>query len=346
MKILVLCEMIQATQLISFRFDQSLIPCNKQVEFKLYAWQDLKRLDSISRNQLFLDCEYLILSRWYRHRKVFEIINKVRQYGKKVFFHLDDFLFSVPKSIGIEKWRFYTSPKAVNDLYATVKLSDGIIASTRHLADEIKCILPNTNVLTCPYWKHFNPLKSLDSASNKRPYPVIGYMGTQTHAEDLQLITADLDHLMGINPSLMFETFGIKVPQILRAKYPDRCVMLNKVHNYHAFQSVLSTLGWWVGLAPLAQNDFNFCKTNTKFVEYVEAGIPVIASNYGPYEDIPTLNNFIDGPHSAWLQQIQTALLSNRQRNSLFEKQLQYCCQFTDPNLLVQFYREIAGRLS
>ena len=76
-----LCEMIQATQLISFRFDQSPVSTNKSNALRV---QDLKRLDSISGTSYF-DCEH----RYFLvgiDRKVSEIINKVRQYGKKVFF--------------------------------------------------------------------------------------------------------------------------------------------------------------------------------------------------------------------------------------------------------------------
>ena len=119
--------------------------------------------------------------------------------------------------------------------------------------------------------------------------------------------------------------------------------MVPKVHNYDEFQSVLSTLGWWVGLAPLSQNQFNLCKSNTKFVEYIQAGIPVIASNYGPYEDIPRICNSPNSIHGkTWMEQIEIALLSKRKRNSLYQKQLAYCYQFADPNVLVEFYRELA----
>ena len=85
------------------------------------------------------------------------------------------------------------------------------------------------------------------------------------------------------------------MPENFLSKYPGRCSTVAKVHNYDEFQSVLSGLGWWVGLAPLTENQFNYCKSNTKFVEYIQAGIPVIASNYGPYDDIPRFSN---SPHS------------------------------------------------
>ncbi|MCB4412045.1 hypothetical protein [Synechococcus sp. MU1611] len=343
MKISVLCETIQATQSIAYFFDQSLVPDDQKVKFQLHAWAELKHLDTFSRYLTLFDCEYLILSRWYSPDHIHEILREARNNGKKVFLHLDDFLFSVPKSIGIKKWRHYSSAKMLEALYAAAELSDGIIASTNLLANQINEILPSTEIFVLPYWRHFDNRKYSCTDFIKRVYPVIGYMGTQTHADDLELLTPDLDQVLHRNPSIVFETFGIDMPKLLFEKYPNRCSTLDKVESYEEFQSVLSSLGWWVALAPLTQNIFNYCKTNTKFVEYIQAGIPVIASNYGPYQNTPTISdNQIGDQQCSWLEKIETVIFSKASRNLLYERQIRYCSDFSDPNVLVGFYRSIA----
>ena len=344
MKVSVLCEPIQATQTIAFRFDQSLIPTDQQIDFQLHSWEALKVLDKSSRYQLLLDCAYLILSRWYEPDNYIEVIHQARSQGKKVFFHLDDNLFSVPKSVGLAKWQRYSSKMMLDALYSTAKLSDGIITATSRLADVISKVLPHSNILPCPFWKHFDPRIQSSLISSARVYPVIGYMGTQTHAEDLELISSSLDHLMSRNPSIKFETFGIELPKNLASKYPDRCSMLAKVSNYDEFQSVLNSLGWWLGLAPLTETQFNSCKTNTKFIEYIQAGIPVIASDFGPYENTPTIQSRYNmGGQDLWLEKIELALFSRKKRSLLYEEQFQYCNQFCDSSLLLDFYRTIAN---
>ena len=342
MKISILCETIQATQAIAYFFDQSLVPDNKKVKFQLHAWAELKQLDPPSRYLTLFDCEYLILSRWYSPDHVHEILQEARKNGKKIFLHLDDFLFSVPKSIGIKKWRHYSSAKMLEALYAAAELSDGIIASTTLLANQIKEILPSTQIFVLPYWRYFNNRKHGETDFIKRVYPVIGYMGTQTHADDLELITPDLDCFLYRNPSVVFETFGIDVPKTLLDKYPNRCSTLDKVESYDEFQSVLSSLGWWLALAPLTKNTFNYCKTNTKFVEYIQAGIPVIASRYGPYQNIPSIcDDQTEDQQYSWLGKIETVIFSKTIRNLLYDSQIQYCGDFSDPHLLVDFYRSI-----
>ena len=338
MKVSILCETIQATQTISFRFDQSNIPLDSQINFKLHSWLEISNSDVTSKYQLLFDCDYLILSRWYCPDSAAQLISIARTYVKKIFLHLDDYLFSVPKSVGISKWRHYSSEKMINSLYEIVGLCDGIIASTSRLAHQIEAILPRTNIHVCPYYKNFDFKRCTGDNRIERIYPVIGYMGTQTHADDLDLISSDLDVLMYRNPLIRFETFGIEVPKVLLEKYPSRCSSLSKVSNYQEFQSVLSSRGWWLGLAPLVETKFNYCKANTKFLEYIQAGIPVIASNYGPYEDTPNINH---NPIDSWLCQIEQPLYSKKKRNLLYEKQLQYCFQFSDPILLVDFYRSL-----
>ena len=145
MKVSILCESIQATQTISFCFNQSDIPPDTQIHFKLYSWSELKKSNNKSKYQSLLDCDYLILSRWYCPDSATQLINKARKYVKKIFLHLDDFLFSVPKSVGITKWRHYSSAKMMNSLYETVELCDGIIESTSRLAYQIEAFLPQTN---------------------------------------------------------------------------------------------------------------------------------------------------------------------------------------------------------
>lgn len=343
MKISVLCDSVQATQVISFLFDQSSICESEKIRFKLQEWSELKLLDRSTAYAKLFDCDYLILSRWYDHEEYNSVLDQAKLLDTNVFLHLDDFLFDVPRSIGEGKWKHYHNKDRVKALFNVAKSAKGMIVSTPRLAVEIQKILPNIPIYTCPFYKVFEP-PELDNESNmKSPYPIIGYMGTKSHAEDLDLVIPTIEKLMGVHHNLKFEVFGLKPPKLLLEKYPDRCSAVKQVQNYQEFKSTLKSLGWWIGLAPIIENNFNYCKANTKLLEYIQAEIPVISSRFGPYEYIPSLSPLsCVKKKDYWLDNISRALYSRSLRSSLYQAQFDYCKQFSSPIKLVEFYRQLS----
>jgi hypothetical protein len=342
MKVSILCDSKQATQTISFCFDQASILPEEKIEFTIFEWNKLKHVNARERYKSLFECSYLILSRWYCPGQYTKVFSESRKRNKKVFLHLDDFLFDVPKSIGFEKWKHYSSDTMLESLLKTAELADGIICSTPRLAKTINNILPNLQIFTCPVYKTFVPPDFKISQRCQRPYPVIGYMGTSTHKEDLDLICPVIDELMKTNKMLMFETFGLDMPAMLADKYATRCITLDRVSNYAEFQSVLMSRGWWIGLAPLVENTFNYCKANTKLIEYIQAGIPSLASDFGPYKDTPWTSSHkrsLNGQE--WSERIEALLYSSLHRSKIFEQQLMYCRNLNTADSLVRFYREL-----
>ena len=341
MKVSILCDSEQATQTISFKFEQ-VVSTKEKIEFNIFEWNKLKFIDNKLRYSSLFECSYLILSRWYRPSEYKRIIDLSRKRNKKVFLHLDDFLFKVPKAVGLEKWSHYNSKMMLDSLHETAVLVDGIICSTPRLSQAINDILPKLKTFTCPVYKVFTPPTRKIGANSQRPYPVIGYMGTSSHWEDLNLICPMIDQLMASNKLLVVETFGSEMPAILAAKYPNRCVTLDKVNNYAEFQASLSSRGWWLGLAPLVESTFNYCKANTKLLEYIQAGIPVLASDFGPYQDTPwaaSSKPSVDG--TDWTEKVEAILYSKSLRTNVYEQQFRYCQNLNAADSLVQFYGEL-----
>ncbi len=338
MKLSILCDSKQATQKISFGFEQ----VKEKILFNIFEWHKLKLIDQKQRYRLLFDCSYLLLSRWYRPGEYKKIINLSRMRNKKVFLHLDDFLFDVPKSVGMEKWNYYNSDLVLDSLHETSTLVDGIICSTPRLAQAINKILPKLKTFTCPVYKTFTTPTFKICEYSQRPYPVIGYMGSSSHRDDLDLICPVIDKLMARNKLLVFETFGIEMPAILADKYANRCVTLDKVNDYTAFQASLTSRGWWLGFAPLVEDTFNYCKANTKLLEYIEAGIPVLASDFGPYQDIPWVASAkLPEDGTEWIEKIEEVLYSNLLRTKVYQRQLAFCKNLKTADSLVLFYREL-----
>ena len=342
MNISILCETVEATQVISFLFDQSLIKESEQIKFTVHEWSKLKTLNRIEAYAEIFNCDYLILSRWYNSDSYLDVLNEAKRLNKNVFLHLDDFLYDVPKSIGKGKWEHYHNKDRMKALLDVTESVKGLIVSTSRLSIEIQKILPDISIYTCPFYKVFEAPELNDKDNIKSPYPTIGYMGTKSHINDLDMIIPKIEKLMCDHRNLRFEAFGLQPPKSLIKKFPDRCSAITRVSNYQEFKTVLKSRGWWVGLAPLIENNFNYCKANTKLLEYIQAKIPIIASRFGPYEDIPRLsplNSHIEEEY--WIDNISRVLYSRSLRSKLYQAQLDYCKQYSKPIQLVEFYRKL-----
>lgn len=343
MKITVLCESISATQSIGFNFDQSKIPAKERIEFNLYCWSSLKTQSPELRNASLFNGDYLILSRWYRPKVITKLFDQARKYGKRVFLHLDDLLYKVPKSVGLDKYQFYNSKEMLDSLNYAAAMSDGLILSTPLLAQKITEFTPKGCKLhVYPIWKHFNSNKAHINSKNKRPYPTIGYMGSKSHVDDLNSIVECLYSLMHHNRLIHFETIGIEIPKRLLEDFPQRCSHIASVQSYRDFENILASRGWWIGLAPLEQNAFNYCKSDCKIVEYVEAGIPVFTNNFGPYEQVPSIHEKRAGIYlDEWETNLTNLIYSSKLRNNLYNNQIEYCSRYRDANQIVEFYKKL-----
>ena len=56
---------------------------------------------------------------------------------------------------------------------------------------------------------------------------------------------------------------------------------------FDQYPAALASLNLDLAIAPLADNDFNRCKSHLKILEYGVLGLPVIASSPGPYDQCP-----------------------------------------------------------
>lgn len=134
-----------------------------------------------------------------------------------------------------------------------------------------RVVIPVPNFVTRP---------SLVAPRRKHDGTVLGYIGWIDHQEDwdqlgLQGIVEDL---LDIHPDLRVESVG---PIDLRVS-PDR------YHSYGVLQFdqlPQAIAGFDLAIAPLIDKPGNATRSDIKLKEYAIAGVPWLASDYGPYVD-------------------------------------------------------------
>ena len=199
-----------------------------------------------------------------------------------VIFHIDDDLLAVPASLGVAKYAAYNSPERLKALRENIERSDLLYVSTSELGRRIEEHNVRTPIVAGDIYCSVSP-DQVGALLPPAGGPVIGYMGTSGHSADLAMVMPAVCEVMDAVPSVQFEVFGtIQMPSEL-TRYGRRVRHIPPVADYEDFVTRLRSLGWWVGLAPLADNAFNRCKADTKWVEYSMAGIAVVASDLPVY---------------------------------------------------------------
>ena len=156
------------------------------------------------------------------------------------------------------------------------------------------------------------------STTDGSPRPVvIGYMGTRTHDEDLQMIMPALRSISArYSDRVSFEVIGgVEKPETkamladLRVRYLDRDVI---EHEYPYFLLWFSrAVRWDIAIAPLGSDPFADCKSDVKFLDYAAIGAAAICSRVPAYADTVRHGEtgwLVENDVDAWVQALDTLI--------------------------------------
>lgn len=212
--------------------------------------------------------------------------------GKKVVIDLDDNYLDV-----LESHPLYDKLKAGkrDRTFISVVLSfaDVITVSTEPLKQRMAKHFKDVYNLekTIIVLPNMNDLKDWDFKPSKKHARkfVIGYMGSNSHQDDLAMFFPPLLAIMKKYPHVHFESIGSIDKEMLPlfSDFPsevmNRCDLLPPTWTFKDYPEMISKQKWNIGVAPLADNAFTRCKSHIKFLEYSSLKIPVIASKVHPY---------------------------------------------------------------
>lgn len=245
----------------------------------------------------------VVLSRCV-HPVSLDVLGWARRRGLAVVYHIDDDLLDVPDTLGLEKHAFYQDPARLRILRDAMQGSDLVYASTGPLAERLRAHGITTPVVAGDIYCSVDP--ETIRAALPAHVPVIGYMGSAGHQQDLAAIVPVIARLLDARPALSFELFGTITRPAALDRFGERVRWYAGFRDYDAFLARMRVMGWWIGLAPLEDNAFNRCKADTKWVEYTLAGCAVVAQDLPVYDRACADGCGLQaGPPEAW----ETALV-------------------------------------
>lgn len=192
-------------------------------------------------------------------------------------FEIDDDLLNVePTSVTARM--FYASPGVRGRLLENIRSADAVTVSTPYLAK----VIGSEYGVEAPIHVLPNCLEQavLDLPAVNQDAPVlVGWYGSGTHRGDFEQLRHPVGRWLANHPEVPLVMGGIDYGHLLgRDAYtrPWRPIWREPT-RYMAGIDVS------IGLAPLANTQFNRCKSPLKALEYGARGIPVIASDVEPY---------------------------------------------------------------
>jgi glycosyltransferase involved in cell wall biosynthesis len=165
-----------------------------------------------------------------------------------------------------------TAPEVLGRLEANLRISDAVTVTTEYLADIIRKINPNVYVLP-----NYIDLNLITHQRTKADRLTIGWAGGSSHANDFAAMGGSLRQFLKRHPEVDMHFVGQDYRELIGLPNTRWTGWNSNLVDY------LHSLDFDIGVAPLAYNHFNKSKSDIKVLEYAALGIPVVASEFGPY---------------------------------------------------------------
>lgn len=213
------------------------------------------------------------------------IVKEAKIQNKPVVLDMDDLLLNLPVNHPDRKSSYFAQ-SLVPMLQSLIEV-DYITVTTSKLRENLlqynKNIFILPNLLDDKLWTFKPPIKK-----NIGNPIIIGYMGTDSHAPDIEFIAPVLSKLAKIyNDKIQFRFYGAKPSEDL-IRLPQMNWSPIKTYQYVEFVSDFQKLDIDIFIAPLVNSLFNTCKSPIKYFELSAQGSAGVYWGNPPYEEVIT----------------------------------------------------------
>lgn len=215
------------------------------------------------------------------------LLDVVRRARARLIYSLDDNFLDLP-----QEYPDRITEAELEVVSYLLKNADGVLVTTPALMERYKAWNPNIVVVPPALDERLlvvrSPLQSV-SPFGQRP-TVIGYMGTLTHDQDLEMVLPALKVTAQRHPAeVVFEIIGaVRQPGTLQRlkELPVRFIGPRPEEALYPLFMLWFTshVRWDVAICPLRCSDFNYCKSDIKHLDYSAVGAVGLYSKVVPYE--------------------------------------------------------------
>lgn len=235
-----------------------------------------------------------------------ELVQTAQSMHKPVVYETDDWLFDVPE------WNIQHAAykNSLNGMLWTVIQADRVITCNPLLAEKLALFNPKVSIFENYLVDELWPLRP--PALGKDGPLTIGFMGSQTHQEDVRWIEPVLKEVLDkYAGKVNFVLWGCKPSDDLLGR-PDVIWHDLQFQIYAEFAGYFSQQACDIFVAPLTANEFNRAKSPLKYFEYSALGVTGVYSQIDPYVHVITdgENGLLAASQQDWFDQLEKLILS------------------------------------
>jgi glycosyltransferase involved in cell wall biosynthesis len=224
--------------------------------------------------------------------------------GALIVYELDDNLHTLPPW-NVNAAKFGSGKPATKMVEAHIAAADAFVTSTPDLADEYRRFAVRGKTYVCEnaltddaFHQRFDAIRYMTGDTKRVGQVRIGYAGTNTHLGDIESVIKPIADVLKANREARMVFIGQDLRGLLPFSVRRQSEYAGAVHDQGPqnrgiigtnrevvprYYDLLAAAELDVAIAPLAPFTFNRCKSWLKVLEYGMLGIPVVASNFGPY---------------------------------------------------------------
>lgn len=235
-------------------------------------------------------------------------------------YEMDDNLFAVPEHNPSYDW--WSREEVQHNMRACITAADMVSVSTEPLAEVVRKINPAVTVIP----NYIDDSVLTIPRPHERDRVVVGWAGSKTHDADFVGIKPQIFNMLFSHPDTVFMTIGADYTTDLP---PERRIRKPWVKSVKRTYRHIAEFD--IGIAPLANDEFNESKSHIKMLEYAALGIPAIASNTPSYEDfvIHGVTGFLADTPTDWADYLEVLVSDPDLRERMGKAAREHAASYT-----------------
>ena len=268
----------------------------------------------------FEDVDIFMYNRVLPEDRMPKIKELQAKHGFKIVVDIDDYWELDPHHI---LYRAYQKEGFAEQQIKHLREADAILCTHDRLWQLIEPINPNVFVLpnAIPHTGQY------DIERTQSKYTRLFWQGSDTHRQDVQLLTVPVESLGGVSKSIQMimsgyaennkEWYEMVKAYTANFKAQYKLIPYTPVSKYYDAYAQAD-----ICLIPLVNSPFNRCKSNLKVLEAANLGLPCVVSNVDPYMDLPVLYCKSSGD---WVTSISMLLKSKNYQFDCGARLAEFC---------------------